>query len=79
MEPHTALFMALTGVGRMDPALDSLERDYLDYFDFVIILCPTPRHNEIYCQQKWFWTDPHIIPIELGDSLAITCMIGLRT
>ena len=48
---------------------DSLEREYLDYFNFVIILCPTLKHNETYCQWKWFWTVPYVIPIELGDSL----------
>ena len=45
MEPHMALFVASTGVGKINLALDSLEREYLNYFEFVIILCPTVRHN----------------------------------
>ena len=69
MEPHTALFMVLTGVGKTHLALDSLKIEYLDHFDFIIILCPTLRHNEMYCQWKWFWTDPYIIPVEPGHSL----------
>ena len=68
MEPHTALFVASTGVGKTHLALDSLEREYLSYFDFVIILCPTLRHNKTYRQWKWFWTDPYVILIEPGDS-----------
>ena len=68
MEPHTALFVASTGVGKTHLALDSLERECLSYFDFVIILCPTLRHNKTYRQWKWFWTDPYVILIEPGDS-----------
>ena len=64
-----ALFMAPTGVGKTHLALDLLKREYLDHFNFVIILCPTLCHNEMYCQWKWFWTFPYVIPIELGDSL----------
>ena len=63
-----ALFVAPTGVGKTHLALDSLKREYLDYFDFVIILCPTLKHNETYCQRKWFWTGPYIIPIKLLDN-----------
>ena len=50
MEPHTALFMAPTGIGKTQLALDSLEREYLDHFNFIIILCPTVKHNEAYHQ-----------------------------
>ena len=64
-----ALFVALTGVGKTHLALDLLEREYLNYFDFVIILCPTLKHNEMYCLRKWFWTDPYIIQVELGNCL----------
>ena len=69
MEPHTALFVAPTGVENTYLALDLLERECLDHFDFVIILCPTLQHNEMYHQWKWFWTDPYVILIELGDNL----------
>ena len=48
MEPNTALFVALTGVGKIHLALDSLEREYLDHFDFVINLCPILQYNETY-------------------------------
>ena len=69
MEPHTALFVALTGVGKTHLALDLLKREYLDHFDFVIILCPTLKHDEMYCQRKWFWTDPYVILIEPDNGL----------
>ena len=40
-EPHTALFVAPTGVGKTHLALDLLEGEYKNHFDFIIIICPT--------------------------------------
>ena len=60
LEPHTTLFVAMTGIGKMHIALDLLKREYLGHFDFIIILCPTLRHNE---------TDLYIIPLEWGNDL----------
>ena len=68
-EPHAALFTAPTGVGKTHLALDLLEREYLNHFDFILILCTTLRYNATYHQRKWFWTDPHIIVIEPGNRL----------
>ena len=69
LEPHTALFVAPTGVGKTNLALDLLEREYLNHFDFTVILCPTLQYDSIYRSRNWFWTDPHIIQIELGNRL----------
>ena len=49
-EPHTALFVAPTGVGKTHLALDVLEQEYLDHFGYVVILCPTLQYNEM-CHQ----------------------------
>ena len=68
MEPHMVLLVAPTGVRKTHLALDLLKRQYLDHINFVIILCSTLRHNKMYHQWKWFWTDPCIILMELGDS-----------
>ena len=67
-EPHTALFVAPAGVGKTHLTLDLLEKEFKNYFDFIIIICPTLKHNEAYRSQKWVWTDPE----------AIVYMIGLR-
>ena len=48
LEPYTVLFVALTGVRKTQLALDLLEREYLGHFNFIIVLCPTLRHNEMY-------------------------------
>ena len=47
-EPHTALFIAPTGVGKMHLALDLLESEYKNDFGFIIIICPTIKNNEAY-------------------------------
>ena len=44
---HTALFMALTGVGQMQLALDLLEWWYLNHFDFIVIICTTLQYNKM--------------------------------
>ena len=68
-EPHTALFVAPTGVGKMHLALNLLEKEYKNYFDFIIIICPMLRYNSTYRSRKWVWTDPEVILIEPGNSL----------
>ena len=68
-EPHTALFVAPTGVGKTHLALNLLESTYKNHFDFIIILCPMLRYNKTYRERKWFWTDPYVYPKDPGDKL----------
>ena len=51
--PHMALFVALTGVGRTHLALDLLEQEYFNHFDFIVIICTTLRYNEAHTSRKW--------------------------
>ena len=68
-EPHAALFVAVTGVGKTHLALNLLENEYRHHFDFIIIICPTLAHNSTYKSQGWVWNDPDVIPIEPGNNL----------
>ena len=68
-QPHTALFIAPTGVGKTHLALSLLENEYRNHFDFIIIICPTLAHNETYKSQGWVWTDPKVIPTEPDNNL----------
>ena len=75
-EPHTALFIAPTGVGKTHLALSLLETEYKNHFDFIVIICPTfiviicpPRHNSTYKSRSWVWNDPDVIRIEPGNQL----------
>ena len=68
-EPHTAVFVAPTGIGKTHLALDCLAKKCKNYFEFFTIICPTLKHNETYRRQKWFWNNPKVILIEPGNSL----------
>ena len=68
-EPHTALFVAPTGVGKTHLALSLLETEYRNPFDFIVIICPTLRYNSTYKNRSWVWNDPDVIPIEPGNNL----------
>ena len=68
-EPHTALFIAPTGVGKTHLALSLLENEYRDHFDFIVIICPTLRYNSTYKSRGWVWNDPDVILVEPGNQL----------
>ena len=68
-EPHTALSVAPTGVGKTHLALSLLETEYRNHFDFIVIICPTLRYNSTYKNRSWVWNDPDVIPIDLGNNL----------
>ena len=59
-EPHTALFVAATGVGKTHLALSLLETEYRNHFDFIVIIRPTLRYKglaklaNIACQTLLF-------------------------
>ena len=68
-EPHTALFVAPTGLGKTHLALSMLESEYRNHFDFIVIICPTLRYNLTYKSRGWVWNDPDVIPKEPGNQL----------
>ena len=68
-EPYTALFVAPTGVDKTHLALNLLENEYRNHFDFIVIICPTVEHNETYKSQGWVWNDLDVIPIEPDNNL----------
>ena len=68
-EPHTALFVVPTGVGKTHSALSLLETEYRNHFDFIVIICPTLRYKSAYKNRSWLWNDPDVIPIEPGNQL----------
>ena len=68
-EPHTALFVSPAGVGKTHLALNLLENEYRNHFDFIVIICPALAHNETYKSRGWVWNDPYVIPIEPDNRL----------
>ena len=68
-EPHTALLVAPTGVGKTHLALSLQRNEYRHHFDFIVIICPTLRYKSTYKSRGWVWNDPDVIPIEPGNQL----------
>ena len=68
-ELHTALFVAPTGIGKTHLALDLLEKEYKEHFNYITIIFPKLKHNEMFTSREWFWTDPCVISIEPGNRL----------
>ena len=68
-ELHTALFVAPTVVGKTHLALSLLETEYINHFNFIVIISLTLRYNSTYKNRSWVWNDPDVIPIELGNNL----------
>ena len=68
-ELQTVLLVAPTGIGKTNSALDLLEKAYINHFKYIVIICPTLKHNEMYRSREWFWTDPRVISIEPGNRL----------
>ena len=66
---HCIVRSSNIGVGKTYMASDLLEKEYKNYFDFIIIICPMLKHNETYRSRKWVWTDPEVVLIEPGNSL----------
>ena len=68
-EPHTALFVAPTEIGKTHLALSLTENEYRNHFDFIVIICSTLRYNSTYKSRGWVWNDPDVIPIEPDNQL----------
>ena len=68
-EPHTALFIAPTGVRKTHLALNLLETEYKNHFDFIVIICPTLIYSSTYKSRGCVWNDPDVIPIEPDNQL----------
>ena len=34
---------------------------------FIVVLCPTVRHNKTYQQCPWIWTDPEVYHLDPGE------------
>ena len=47
-EIHTTLFVAPTGIGKTYKALNLIETQYKNHFDFIVIICPTLKFNKTY-------------------------------
>ena len=50
--PHSAMFVGGAASGKTEFLLRLLETVYQDYFEFIVILCPTILDNMRYLSRK---------------------------
>ena len=58
--PHSAMFVGLTACGNTDFSLKLLGTVYKNYFEFIVILCPTILDNKTYLSRKWIFDDKNV-------------------
>ena len=61
--------MRTDGVWKTVFILDLLEGPYREFFQHIVVLCPTVRHNKTYQQCPWIWTDPEVYLLDPGERL----------
>ena len=67
---HSAIICGATGSGKSEYALDLLEKEYRNFFKYIIIICPTWRYNKAYLNRKWLFNDSeHIFLINPNELL----------
>src|SRR5579871_2846672 len=67
--PHSAIICGSTDCGKTRFILDLLEAHYRGTFEYIIILCPSIRHNKTYLERCWIWIHPNVIVIEKCEKL----------
>ena len=51
-KPHTAIFTGPIGCGKTHLVLDLIEKEYNKHFDYIVIICPTLRDNDVTYHSK---------------------------
>ena len=64
---YSATICGQTGCGKTVFILDLLEGPYWGFFQHIVVLCPTVRHNKTYQQRPWIWTDPEVYLLDPGE------------
>ena len=61
--PSNMVIVGMTACGKTHYLLKMLEKEYMNQFDFIILICPTFEYNKTY--QKWkYFNDPDFITIQ---------------
>ena len=67
---HSAIICGATGSGKSEYVLDLLEKEYRNFFKYIIIICPTWRYSKAYLNRKWLFNDSkHIFLINPNELL----------
>ena len=66
---HSATICGQTGSGKTVFILNLLEGPHRGFFQHIVVLCPTVRHNKTYQQCLWIWADPEDYLLDPGERL----------
>ena len=64
-----AMFIGSVGAGKSREVLRLLENEYFDFFEIVVLLCPTITINSTYIECYFLWKDSKIYTIKPKDDL----------
>ena len=67
--PAIAIFIGVPGCGKSNCVLNLLRKEYLNSFEYIVLLCPTVRYNKTYLECPFIWKDDSFFVIEPGDQL----------
>ena len=68
-KPHTTTFIGQTGCGKTHLVSELIENQYNNYFDYIVIICPTLQINKTYHAKEWIKNDDKVWLIEPTDNL----------
>ena len=68
-DQYTTIFTGQTGCGKTHLVLDLTEKEYKKHFDYIVVICPTIRINEIYYVRDWIIDDDRVWLIEPKENL----------
>ena len=63
------MFINQMDCGKTHLVLELIEREYNKHFDYIVIICPTLRENDIYHAKKWIKNDDKVWLVHLKDNL----------
>jgi GTPase SAR1 family protein len=66
--PFNMLISGITGCGKSFLALQLLENEFRNKFDYIFIICPTFPYNKTY-QRRFILSDPDVFPVVISDNL----------
>ena len=68
-ELHTAMFIGQTNCGKIHLVLELIENHYNKHFDYIVIICPTPKENSTYHAKEWIKNDDNVWLVDPKDNL----------
>ena len=57
------------GCGKTHLFLELIEKEYNKHFDYIVIICPALRENDIYHAKEWIKNDDNVWLVDPKDNL----------